>query len=62
MPSNHVTPAQAAKYYGVHVGTLRRWENEGKIQAVKTLLGSKTIRLTRGVRTRNLLSHYKKTG
>ncbi len=36
MPSNHVTPAQAAKYYGVHVGTLRRWENEGKIQAVKT--------------------------
>lgn len=36
MSKKHVTPAQAAEYLGVHVGTLRRWENEGKIKAVKT--------------------------
>ena len=28
--------SEAAEYYGVHVGTLRRWENEGKVKAYKT--------------------------
>lgn len=36
MTKKYVTPSEAAEYYGVHVGTLRRWENEGKIKAYKT--------------------------
>ena len=32
----HVTPSEAARILGVHTGTLRRWENEGKIKAIKT--------------------------
>ncbi len=33
---NHVTPKEAAKILGVHVSSLRRWENEGKLKAIRT--------------------------
>lgn len=36
MAEKHVTPSEAARILGVHTGTLRRWENEGKIKAIKT--------------------------
>ncbi|HAZ46522.1 MAG TPA: IS607 family transposase [Cyanobacteria bacterium UBA11369] len=32
----HVTPKEAAKILGVHVSSLRRWENEGKLKAIRT--------------------------
>lgn len=32
----HVTPREAAKILGVHVSSLRRWENEGKLKAIRT--------------------------
>jgi excisionase family DNA binding protein len=32
----YVSPKEAARQLGVHPGSLRRWENEGKIKAVKT--------------------------
>ncbi|WP_404799812.1 IS607 family transposase [Anabaenopsis elenkinii] len=32
----HVTPKEAAKILGVHVSSLRRWENEGKLRAIRT--------------------------
>lgn len=32
----HVTPKEAAKLLGVHVSSLRRWENEGKLKAIRT--------------------------
>lgn len=35
----YVTPQEAAKRLGVHVGSLRRWENEGRITAIKTPSG-----------------------
>ncbi len=30
------TPKEAAKILGVHVSSLRRWENEGKLRAIRT--------------------------
>ena len=33
---HHVTPKEAAKILGVHVSSLRRWENEGKLKAIRT--------------------------
>lgn len=35
----YVTPKEAALRLGVHVGSLRRWENEGRITAIKTPSG-----------------------
>lgn len=35
----YVTPREAAKKLGVHVGSLRRWESEGRITAIKTPSG-----------------------
>lgn len=35
----YVSPREAAKRLGVHVGTLRRWETEGRITAIKTPSG-----------------------
>jgi putative resolvase len=32
----HITPKEAAKILGVHVSSLRRWENEGKLKAIRT--------------------------
>jgi putative resolvase len=32
----HITPKEAAKILGVHVSSLRRWENEGKVKAIRT--------------------------
>lgn len=32
----HVTPKEASKILGVHVSSLRRWENEGKLKAIRT--------------------------
>jgi excisionase family DNA binding protein len=37
----YVTPKEAAKQLGVHFRTLVRWENEGKIQAIKTPSGQR---------------------
>jgi excisionase family DNA binding protein len=33
---SYVTPKQAAKILGVHVSSLRRWESEGKLKAIRT--------------------------
>ena len=33
---NYVTPKLAAKILGVHVSSLRRWESEGKLKAIRT--------------------------
>ncbi|KYC36957.1 DNA invertase [Scytonema hofmannii PCC 7110] len=33
---NHVTPKEAAKILGVSISSLRRWENEGKLKAIRT--------------------------
>ncbi|MEQ9551063.1 MAG: IS607 family transposase [Coleofasciculus sp. G3-WIS-01] len=33
---SYVTPKQAAKILGVHVSSLRRWESEGKLRAIRT--------------------------
>lgn len=35
----YVSPKEAAKRLGVHVGTLRRWELEGRVTAIKTPSG-----------------------
>jgi putative resolvase len=32
----HVTPKEAAKILGVSISSLRRWENEGKLKAIRT--------------------------
>lgn len=32
----HVTPKEAAELLGVHVSSLRRWENAGKLKAIRT--------------------------
>jgi len=37
----YVTPKEAAKQLGVHFRTLVRWEQEGKIQAIKTPSGQR---------------------
>jgi putative resolvase len=56
----HVTPKEAAKILGVHVSSLRRWENEGKLKAIRTPGGQrrfvleeveKTAQLSGAVRT-----------
>lgn len=41
----YVTPKQAAKALGVNVSSLRRWENEGKITAIKTPGGQRRYSL-----------------
>jgi len=33
---NYVTPKEAARQLGVSISSLRRWENEGKVKAIKT--------------------------
>ncbi|MGE5658767.1 MAG: MerR family DNA-binding transcriptional regulator, partial [Actinomycetota bacterium] len=33
---SYVTPKKAAEILGVHVSSLRRWESEGKLQAIRT--------------------------
>ena len=35
---------EAAKILGVSVGTVRRWEQEGKISAIRTLGGQRRFR------------------
>ncbi len=32
----HVSPKEAAQYYGVTVQTLRRWDKEGKLDSIRT--------------------------
>lgn len=32
----YVTPKEAAEYYGVNISTLRRWDNEGKLDSIRT--------------------------
>ena len=32
----YVTPKEAAAYYGVNISTLRRWDNEGKLDSIRT--------------------------
>lgn len=41
----HVTPKEAAKILGVHVSSLRRWENEGKLKAIRTPGGQRRFDL-----------------
>jgi len=48
---SYVTPKQAAQILGVHVSSLRRWENEGKLKAIRTPGGQR----------RDLLSEVEKT-
>ncbi|GET43342.1 MerR family transcriptional regulator [Microseira wollei] len=33
---NHVTPKEAARILGVQVSSWRRWENEGRLKAIRT--------------------------
>jgi putative resolvase len=56
----HVTPKEAAKILGVHVSSLRRWENDGKLKAIRTPGGQrrfileeveKTAGIARAIRT-----------
>jgi putative resolvase len=42
---HHVTPKEAAKILGVHVSSLRRWENEGKLKAIRTPGGQRRFDL-----------------
>ncbi|MBW4571374.1 MAG: IS607 family transposase [Tolypothrix carrinoi HA7290-LM1] len=42
---HHVTPKEAAKILGVHVSSLRRWENEGKLKAIRTPGGQRRFAL-----------------
>lgn len=39
----HVTPREASKILGVHVSSLRRWENEGKLKAIRTPGGQRRL-------------------
>lgn len=32
----YVTPKEAAAHYGVNISTLRRWDNEGKLDSIRT--------------------------
>ena len=32
----YVTPKEAAAYYGVNISTLRRWDNAGKLDSIRT--------------------------
>ncbi len=43
---HHVTPKEAAKILGVHVSSLRRWENEGKLKAIRTPGGQRRFVLS----------------
>ena len=40
-----ITPATAAKMLGVTVMTIRNWENDGKLKAIKTLGGHRRFNL-----------------
>ncbi len=42
---SYVTPKQAAKILGVHVSSLRRWESEGKLKAIRTPGGQRRYSL-----------------
>jgi excisionase family DNA binding protein len=42
----YVSPKQAAKILGVHVSSLRRWENEGKLTAIRTPGGQRRFLLS----------------
>lgn len=42
---NHVTPKVAARILGVHVSSLRRWENEGRLKAIRTPGGQRRFLL-----------------
>lgn len=42
---NYVTPKQAAQILGVHVSSLRRWETEGKLKAIRTPGGQRRYAL-----------------
>lgn len=46
--------AQAAKLLGVHPNTLRRWDNEGKLNPARTLGGARryTIEQINQIRTK----------
>lgn len=44
MNEEYLTPAQAAKYLGVHPQSLRRWEREGKITSFRTPGGTRRFR------------------
>ena len=37
---------EVAELLGVHVGTLRKWDNEGKLKAVRTPGGQRRYRLS----------------
>lgn len=41
----HVTPKEAARILGVHVSSLRRWENEGRLKAIRTPGGQRRFLL-----------------
>ena len=41
-----ITPATAAKMLGVTVMTIRNWENDGKLKAIKTFGGHRRFRLS----------------
>ncbi|MGE5659450.1 MAG: IS607 family transposase, partial [Actinomycetota bacterium] len=42
---SYVTPKKAAEILGVHVSSLRRWESEGKLQAIRTPGGQRRYNL-----------------
>lgn len=42
---SYVTPKQAAKILGVHVSSLRRWESQGKLKAIRTPGGQRRYNL-----------------
>lgn len=42
---NYVTPKKAAEILGVHVSSLRRWESEGKLKAIRTPGGQRRYNL-----------------
>lgn len=43
--TQYLTPKQAAQKLAVHVSSLRRWENEGKITAIRTPGGQRRYKL-----------------
>ncbi|MDJ0771803.1 MAG: helix-turn-helix domain-containing protein, partial [Mastigocoleus sp. MO_167.B18] len=36
MSKVYVTPKEAAKFYGVSITTLRRWDKEGRLDSIRT--------------------------
>ncbi len=42
---SYVTPREAASLLGVHVSSLRRWESEGKLKAIRTPGGQRRYQL-----------------